>query len=128
MGNQEGKLFIDKYFSFGELAYGLGALCEKRTGCFVGFAGFLRCDYLDVDDFEFGFALHENLWAKGYATEIGRAQIAYGFTNLCALRLLAVAHPQNAASLRVLEKIGMKSLKQIITKDRGPRCVYLIEK
>ena len=68
MGNHEGKSFIDKYFSFGELAYGLGTLCEKRTGCFVGFAGFLRCDYLDVDDFEFGFALHEESWAKGYAT------------------------------------------------------------
>jgi RimJ/RimL family protein N-acetyltransferase len=42
-------------------------------------------------------------------------------------RLLGLAHPQNIASMRVIEKIGMKLLKTIHTDQRGPRCLYIIK-
>jgi [ribosomal protein S5]-alanine N-acetyltransferase len=86
------------------------------------------CQYLGVEDFEFGFALNEDSWGKGYAAEIGRAQIKYGFANLPVDRLLALSHPRNVASLKVIEDIGMRFLKEILTEQRGPRLVYAIER
>ncbi|MHC1727823.1 MAG: GNAT family N-acetyltransferase [Syntrophobacteraceae bacterium] len=120
--------FIEKEFTFGEESFGLGIICEKGTGQFVGFGGVIPCRHLGVDDFEFGFAFQENFRGKGYAKEIGNAQIKYGFENLPVDRLLALAHPQNIPSLKVIENMGMRFLKEIVTEQRGPRRVYVIER
>jgi [ribosomal protein S5]-alanine N-acetyltransferase len=126
--DDEARLFVNENFVFGKQAQGLGVLCARETGCFVGFAGLLPCRYLYEDDFELGFALGEDSWGKGYATEIAAAQVSYGFRNFDVQRLLGLAHPQNIASLHALEKIGMKLLKTINTDQRGPRCVYIIKR
>jgi RimJ/RimL family protein N-acetyltransferase len=128
MTADEARHFINENFVFGKHAYGLGVLCVKETEYFVGLAGLLSCRYLYEDDFELGFALREDAWGKGYATEIGMAQIAYGFKNFDVRRLLGLAHPQNMASLHTLEKIGMKLLKTINVDQRGPRRVYTIKR
>ena len=128
MTSDEARHFVEECFDFGRSASGLGVLCRKETGVFVGFAGLLPCRYLYEDDFELGFALREDSWGKGYATEIGTAQIAYGFENFDVQRLLGLAHPQNTASLKALEKIGMKLFKTIHTDQRGPRCVYAVKR
>lgn len=122
------KSFIEKEFTFGDDGLGLGTLCEKTPEKFIGFAGIIPCQYLGVEDFEFGVALQEDSWGKGYAREIAEAQIKYGFENLSVDRLLALAHPQNVASLKVIEKMGMRFLKEIFTEERGPRLVYVIER
>ncbi len=124
----EAERFIGENFVFGRSASGLGVLCTRETDMFVGFAGLLPCRYLNEDDFELGFALQENAWGHGYATEIGAAQIVYGFETFDVKRLLGLAHPQNTASLHALEKIGMRPLKTINTDKRGPRCVFVVEK
>ena len=126
MANDEAQRFISEHFTFGKSASGLGILRIKETGQFAGFGGLLPCRYLYEDDYELGFALIEEHFGKGYATEIGIAQIEYGFEHFDVRRLLGLAHPRNTASLKVLEKIGMKRIKQINTDQRGPRCVYAI--
>ena len=128
MTGDEARHFMNENFVFGKQAYGLGVLCVKETEYFVGLAGLLPCRYLYEDDFELGFALQENAWGKGYATEIGIAQIDYGFKNFDVRRLLGLAHPQNMASLRALEKTGMKLLKTINVDQRGPRRIYMIKR
>ena len=45
---------------------------------------------------------------KGYATEAARALIHYGFSHLGIHRIIAHCDPENAASWKVLEKIGMR--------------------
>lgn len=126
MTDHEARRFIDEYFTFGKSASGLGVLRVRASDEFAGFAGLLPCRYLYEDDYELGFALMQEHWGKGYATEVGKAQIVYGYDAFKARRLLGLAHPQNTASLRALEKIGMKPLKLINTDQRGPRCVYAI--
>lgn len=128
MRADEARHFINDNFTFGKQPYGLGVLCARETGFFVGFAGLLLCRYLYEDDFELGFALQEDSWGKGYATEIGTAQLEYGFKNFDVPRLLGLAHPQNIASLLALERIGMKLIKTIQTDQRGPRCLYIIKR
>ncbi|HQN20272.1 MAG TPA: GNAT family N-acetyltransferase [Syntrophobacteraceae bacterium] len=122
------RAFIEKEFTFGNDGLGLGTLCEKGPERFVGFAGIIPCRYLGVEDLEFGVALLEDSWGKGYAREIGEAQIKYGFENLSADRLLALAHPENTASLKGIEALGMRFIKDIFTEERGPRRVYVIER
>ncbi|MBA4390382.1 MAG: N-acetyltransferase [Syntrophus sp. (in: bacteria)] len=128
MTAHEARLFIDEHFTFGREVCGIGVLCEKEGGSFVGFAGLLPCRYLNENDFEVGVALQEASQGKGYATEIGLAQITYGFKNFDVDRLLALAHPENTGSLRAFEKLGMKFLQIIETDKRGPRCIYVSTK
>ena len=56
--------------------------------------------------YELGFHLRPDYWGQGLAQEAGRAVIAYAFDQLGATSLFAGHHPANAASKRVLEKLG----------------------
>ena len=57
---------------------------------------------------DFGYALDEPFWGRGYATEMAAAVLRYGFRDLGLPRLHAIATLDNHASHRVLLKIGMK--------------------
>lgn len=53
------------------------------------------------------YRLHKKFWGKGYATELAKALIEHGLNNLKLPRIIAPVHPDNKASIRVLEKAGM---------------------
>jgi ribosomal-protein-alanine N-acetyltransferase len=57
---------------------------------------------------ELGYWLGVPHWGQGYATEAARAMITYGFETLGLHRIYASLFPENVASSRVLEKIGMR--------------------
>lgn len=57
---------------------------------------------------DFGYVLHRDFWGKGYTTEAARALLHYGFDALKLHRIIATCDPANAASRRVLEKLGMR--------------------
>ena len=55
---------------------------------------------------EIGYILGREHWGKGYAGEAQRAAIDFGFSELGLERIEADVHPDNAASLRSLERLG----------------------
>lgn len=57
---------------------------------------------------ELGYRFAKPFWGKGYATEAGRALVDYGFDVLGLERINAIAQAENAASNRVLEKLGLR--------------------
>lgn len=57
---------------------------------------------------EFGYVLARSAWGQGYATEAAAAVLTYAFEQADLHRVAATCDPANAASRRVLEKIGMK--------------------
>lgn len=59
-------------------------------------------------EFEMGFYLRPRFWGMGLAEEAGHCVIEYAFTALGAASLYAAHHPQNAASGRVLAKLGFR--------------------
>lgn len=61
----------------------------------------------ETPEIEVGYMLGKPWWGHGYATEICRAAITYGFANLDVGHLCGVVFPENIASQRVLEKAGM---------------------
>ena len=58
--------------------------------------------------YELGFHLRPQFWGRGLAIEAARAVIAFAFEDLSATSLFAGHHPDNAASARLLEKLGFR--------------------
>lgn len=56
---------------------------------------------------ELGYVLSRESWGLGYATEVARRLIVFGFDELGLRRITATCHPDNFVSARVLEKVGM---------------------
>ena len=60
---------------------------------------------------ELGFHLRADHWGQGYATEAGRAAIVHAFATVGASALVAGHHPANAASGRVLRRLGFRYVR-----------------
>ncbi len=83
--------------------YGRMAVISKENNKLIGIAG-LR--YFEGDA-ELFYLLDEPYWGKGLATEIAKAVLQYGFEVHNFPRIIAATRPANAATLRVLDKLGM---------------------
>jgi RimJ/RimL family protein N-acetyltransferase len=80
------------------------AVIERASGRLIGRGGLWQPE--GWPGLEVGWILGRAAWGHGYATELGRAVRDYAFGPLHAPRLISVIHPDNAASIRVAEKIG----------------------
>ena len=125
MSSLESREFIDRNFDHDASGKKLGVLIERATEQVIGFAGLLQCDVLGEPDYELGFVLRRSAWGHGYAAEIGRGQLEYGFNVLGLRRLLALVSPKNNASIAVLKKIGMEFHSTVHDAQRGDRYVYV---
>jgi RimJ/RimL family protein N-acetyltransferase len=90
---------------FKKRGFGLWAATHKEEGGLVGYCGLIFLDETPEVELLYGFA--RKYWGAGYATEAARACRRYGFEQLGLERIVAITRPQNIASQRVLEKIGM---------------------
>jgi len=79
----------------------------------IGICGFNGAFEPDV---EIGWWLSPNHWGQGLATEMATAVMDYGFRILGFSRLISVALPDNRASIRVMEKLGMTFDRQFSNK------------
>jgi ribosomal-protein-alanine N-acetyltransferase len=127
MAREAAEDFIRRFFTFGSSLTGFAVLIEKPAGEIIGFFGLAPCGALGADDFEIGFVLARRAWGRGIATEIGEAQLAFGFEHLKCGRLLGLVDPRNAPSIHALGKLGMRHLETIADAKRGSRSVYVIE-
>jgi RimJ/RimL family protein N-acetyltransferase len=84
--------------------YGMWAVEEKATGRMVGRVGLWKPE--GWPDLEVGWMLHRDCWGRGFATEAGRASIDAAFRGLGVDHVISVIHPENAASIRVAERLG----------------------
>lgn len=87
------------------------ATIYKANQRLIGHCGL---EYLaSLDSVEVNYLLARKYWGQGLATESAIALLSYGFDTLQFERLVALAKPENFASLRVMEKIGMQLEKNI---------------
>jgi ribosomal-protein-alanine N-acetyltransferase len=84
---------------------GLFCVYSKEDETLIGFCGFRP--FFEPPELQLLYGLLPSRWSKGLATEAARAMIAFGFQELAFDRVTASADAANAASLRVLEKVGM---------------------
>ena len=85
--------------------FGLFAVVDRASGAFLGWAGLQHLE--DGDEVEVAYYLGRQAWGGGRATEAGREALRYGFAELGLDRIVAVVRPENAASQRVLGKLGL---------------------
>ena len=57
---------------------------------------------------EIGWRLHPDFWRRGLASEAAVRMAAFAFDALAAEQLIALRDPQNAASARVMDRLGMR--------------------
>ncbi len=84
--------------------YGHWAVEEKSSGRMIGRIGFLQPE--GWPGFEIGWTLARDSWGKGYATEGARRALDYAFKDLDQPHVISLIHPDNAASIKVAERLG----------------------
>ena len=88
---------------------GFCAVVERESGAFAGWCGVWRLE--ETGETEIGYAIAKKFWGKGFAPEAARRILEYAFGELGAEKVVAVARPENAASIRVMEKIRMRFVR-----------------
>ncbi len=84
--------------------YGQWALVARNSDVLVGRAGLWQPE--GWPGLEIGWLLARPQWGRGFATEAARAALTYAFTVLRAERVISLIRPDNAASIRVAERLG----------------------
>jgi RimJ/RimL family protein N-acetyltransferase len=98
---QKGPLELYARFGFGPLAVEL-----KTDATSIGICGLLQRETLPHPDI--GFAFFPEYWGQGYAFEAATAVLADGRARHGLKRILALTAPANTASIRLLERLGLK--------------------
>ena len=99
-----------------EIGIGALAICRRAEGDVIGYCALIvgRCS---LDEPEIAYELLRRYHGRGYATEAAQALVA-AVAATGRHRLWSTVRPWNAASLRVLEKIGFRR-DHTTTDDRG---------
>lgn len=84
--------------------YGVWALRDRAMGAFVGQCGL---SVLPNGETEVLYALGKPWWGRGLASEAAAAAVDFGFRQAELAEIVALAVPENTASRRVMEKLGM---------------------
>ncbi|MBA3321169.1 MAG: GNAT family N-acetyltransferase [Pyrinomonadaceae bacterium] len=84
--------------------FGRWAVMHKESGHLIGLCGLRQLD----GDIELVYMLAKAYWGRGYAREAARANLRFGFEELGLKRIVAITRPENLASQRVMESIGMR--------------------
>lgn len=109
---------------------GLWATIHKETGKFIGRCGLLPWTIEGQDEVEIAYLLDKSFWGQGLATEAAQGILQYGFEQLHLSRLICLMDPDNIASQRVAQKMGMTLEKRVdgIAGDNFPTLIYSISK
>jgi len=130
---QDAQNYIDKtreqYATYG---IGRWAAIEKETGDFIGWSGLKmnfenkmngHRNFIDV-----GYRFIPKYWGKGYATESGKAAVAYGFETMNYSAIYGMAELEHKASRKALEKIGLIHVQDFIFEEENiPLAWYQIK-
>ena len=117
--------YLGHWMVFG---FGYWVASEKVAGKFVGELGF--ADYKrEIEPSlkgvpEIGWVFDSHAHGKGYATEAARAVTAWGDSHFGLVQTACLIDPENAASLRVAEKLGYREFRKT-TYHGHPTTMFL---
>lgn len=113
---------IDVYY--GRYGFGLWATIHKESGEFIGRCGLIPWTIDGRAEVEVAYLLARPYWGQGLATEAAQAIMRYGFDELKLSRLICMVDPENLASQRVAEKIGMVLETRDLRDEHGISYLY----
>lgn len=83
-----------------------------RTSQVIGWCGLGPLEF-SPKEIELFCGLSESYWGRGIAVEACQAVLDYAFSSIGLTRVVAVVHPENRQSRRLIEKLGMELEKQV---------------
>lgn len=86
---------------------------EKDTGRLIGWCGLGPLEF-DESEIEIYYGLSRPHWGQGITTEAAKALLHYGFQAIGLDKIVAIVKPENIASQRVIEKLGLNYRKKIL--------------
>lgn len=95
--------------------FSMWAVIHSVDELFIGLAGLYHMTPTEVD---MGWRFHKKYWNQNFASETGKEIIHWGFLNTSLRQIVAVAHPENVASNRVITKLGLAFLKVTTINDK----------
>ncbi|GAB3285328.1 GNAT family N-acetyltransferase [Parahaliea aestuarii] len=105
--------------SYREHGFGMYAVRLRDTGEFIGLCGLVKRPQLADVDIGYGFLPAAR--GRGYAVEAARAVWDYAVQELGFTRLIAIVNPDNAPSIRLLEKLGLTYETDVkMAEDEAP--------
>lgn len=99
------KLISARLDHWEEHGFGWWAIEPRSKKQLIGWSGLLFLP--ETEEVEVGYLLDKAFWGKGLATEAAQACLQYGFKDFDMQSIVAIVHPENVASQRVIEKLGM---------------------
>lgn len=109
--------------SYAENGYGLCAVIRKEDLKPIGMSGIIKRDNLDFPDI--GFAFLPAFMGKGYAFEIADAIINHAKDILKLPMIYGIVNPENASSIKLLEKIGLRNIGTYTFPDKEEKLLLL---
>jgi RimJ/RimL family protein N-acetyltransferase len=85
---------------------------EKKTGRLIGWCGLGPLEF-DESEIEIYYGLSRSYWGQGMTTEAAKALLSYGFETIGLNKIVAIVKPENIASQKVIQKLGMTYHKRV---------------
>jgi ribosomal-protein-alanine N-acetyltransferase len=121
---EDAREFLKKYDHYQKYGFGRWAVMRKSDGEFLGWCGLKYTP--ELDEYDIGFRFFRCYWNMGYATEAATACLQLGFSKLGMRQIVGRVVKGNRASVRVLEKIGLRYLAPYTFDDEEGE-VYVIQ-
>jgi [ribosomal protein S5]-alanine N-acetyltransferase len=108
---------------YARFGFGLWAVALRSTGALIGICGLIKRDLWD--DIDLGFALLPEHRRQGYAHEAAQATLAYARDALGLRHVIALVTPENASSIQLLERLGLRSSRMVRLSAEGDEvCLF----
>ncbi|MCK9875549.1 GNAT family N-acetyltransferase [Frankia sp. Ag45/Mut15] len=104
--------------------FGMWIIEERQSGEFLGRVGLY--EEPDWPGCEVAWTVRHDRWGEGIATEGAQAAVEFAFTALGRDRLISIIHPENRASIRVAEKLGLRLAEGPVDRSGEPRNIYAL--
>jgi len=104
----------------------LWPVVERASDRVIGHCGLLEKDVEGRPEVELIYVVDRSVWGRGYATEAAQALRDYAFQRLKLERIIALIDPENVASERVAQKVGMRFEREVVRDGGAVRRVYAL--
>lgn len=104
------------------------SIVERSSGALIGLCSLLEKEVAGQIETEIGYYLLPAHWGRGYATEAAHLVVEHAFNALQLSSLVAIIHPQNAASIAVAGRLGMWLEREVPRPDGVVRQVYRLRR
>lgn len=118
-----GKFIARQQKHFASRGFCLWKVLLRREAGLIGFCGLQPLELDGASEVEIGWRLAKDQWGCGLATEASRVALRDAVTSAHLSRVIAIAMPENRASLHIMEKLGM-TFDRATQKDGFDIVVY----